>query len=158
MRLAEAISRDNDKGLEIEIFYDRGFSAEALVSVIDSIAEVLIGHINSWLIDEEILQGDELQFTLNKLFRHKRSLVVIKDVSKASFLIEVGVLAGGRWLLDKTIGATLSEAWKASTSHTKLLELLKVELPKILERRLGRKLKSPVEVKETKVKVDVDEE
>lgn len=105
----------------------------------------------AWALAEEALDtvdrladagAPELHEVTGRLRRRPfypyRQFLVIGDVRHSSLLFEIFLVGGAYYILDKTIGATIGEAWKTTHTHTRLKELLRADVGGMLSRMRDR--------------------
>jgi hypothetical protein len=131
MRCAEVTDESNDGeryfGTSLRIhFTERGFPCEVLARVTVAV-EAAVFQVER---EELGMLGETLEDALPmidaahyRLERYQGASVVITGANEGSVVV-LGVIAGlSYWILDKTFGETLKEAWKGCATHEKLQDV-----------------------------------
>lgn len=113
--------------LEVE-FVGREFSANLIANMITVIEESAyhvefaeIGELQGLLPDADPAVFDAMRY---RATRYRGRAVNVRTARTGS-LILMGIVAGlSYWLLDKTLGETVKEAWKKSGRHDQLVKFL----------------------------------
>jgi hypothetical protein len=69
----------------------------------------------------------------HRLSKQRGAGALITSAQNGSIVL-LGLIAGAYWLLDKTLGETVKEAWTASPAHAHIFEVLTRRRPKRLRK------------------------
>lgn len=133
----ESVTTEQCSNFNIEINYPHIISGAAIVTLVDSIAEIMKEELLTFLLENVEIDPRLLIRNLN---RNKRKFVAIRYASSQSFIVEI-LAVPAIYLLDKTLGASISEAYKKTVFHEKLVKALQTNLEILLKKKAGKIIK-----------------
>jgi hypothetical protein len=118
----------DDIGIEIRYEGREGFPADVLVATIERIEAVVRDQesrqLETLARDLEDLPSVAVDATRQRLRAHEGESVIFYSASQGSIVL-LGAIAGlSAWLLEKTLGETLTDAWLETDLHKRLKRLL----------------------------------
>lgn len=142
-----------DIDVRLKLCCDQNLPAELITQSMQCVNDAYFASELSDLreIRKTFLQLPQVAFDAaeHRMKKHKRSSVLISAVDKGSIEIVIFVTGLAMWILEKTLGETMKEAWLESDSNKKLKKfLLKGRHKKVkhfredAHKRLARKIPS----------------
>jgi hypothetical protein len=122
---------ERGRGVDVRIevrFVGSAFSASLVANVITALEESAyqaevdeIGELQRLLPDVDAAVFDAMRFRATRY----RGRAVSFESARPGSMILIGILAGlSYWLLDKTLGETVKEAWVRSGRHEEIVKIL----------------------------------
>ncbi|MFL6236247.1 MAG: hypothetical protein ACJ76N_24155 [Thermoanaerobaculia bacterium] len=115
-------------GIEIRYEGREGFPADAVVATIERVEAVVreqeSRQLETLARDLEDLPSVAVDAARQRLRVHEGESVIFYSASEGSIVLLAAVAGLSAWLLEKTLGETLTDAWLETDLHKKLKRLL----------------------------------